>query len=737
MKVAYCILLVVGTAIASCAGPREEISTGLPAVVVQPATAPATTRPAEALPGVPLRVGARDILYLTGVTAHLPRKSVTHAILQQPLSTSTAAGEPGTEVVSSHALMPIQTGAPPMTCRIITHDGGRGVSVVIESKSKLPALSLTAVLPDNVYPARCGVSEGLEPTQLAIGPATRLVFDSLHDTTDGACYSFVGNVSFETEWPGYRLKAREEATGVRQRTLLRLDLQPAEKVQPPAKPPALSLARLAPPTPLAHARRYATEWAFAPTDQVPSIPSPTEALRVLSADRARLIACAYPQQPVRLVDRPGDPAVRNLVIAQPLTDPRESVKGQPPLQWNVLYLNNASATGRTESLSLREMGITPTAGCLFAVYDFWQEQLLAVTDDPLEVDLSADDCRVLCLRDIRPNEPGVISTNEHITQGLPDLTEVRYEPRSLTLSGRSSLTAGDPYELRILLPTAGQGLEIERIEAGAVASMVRADGPLRIVTLESTAKETVAWQVRFRKAPLTRAPPSPPARLAARQNTRGVLLTWDRGEDRPPRYRIYRDGKPLATVAGCENQYQDSDVLYNSQYTYTIRSADWAGRESSPLPPAVHRTPIPANAYLTQLVPLSIEYTHRPPATNRSARGKPLRMAGRRYNRGLGATTGTKVEYFLGKGYERFSGEVGVDDETAARGLARFEIRGDDRVLFRSEPLAVGQQPQRFDVSVRGCRRLSLSVVDADGGEGEIHADWGDTYLRAAPTPGR
>ena len=231
--------------------------------------------------------------------------------------------------------------------------------------------------------------------------------------------------------------------------------------------------------------------------------------------------------------------------------------------------------------------------------------------------------------------------------------------------------------------------------------------------------------------------PTPPARMSTQQNTRGVLLRWDTAESRPTRHRIYRDGKPLATVAGSDNEFQDSTVVYNMEYAYTIRSVDWAGRESQPLPQGIHRTPVPADAYLTQLVPLSADRSDHPPTANRSAGGNPLRMAGRRYNRGLGATTGSRVEYFLGKGYERFSGEVGIDEDTTTKGLARFEIHADGRLLFRSEPLAVGQKPQRFEVSVKNCQTLTLVVVEADGGNGRIHADWGDTYLRASRARGR
>jgi hypothetical protein len=717
--------IFIGVSLAGCAGPRPEIPATLPAGTEPAATAPATTPAQAPLPGVPLRLGNRDILYLTDITAHLSRKSVSHSVSRRPTSTGPATSEPGSDVVFSYTLMPTETGAPPMTCQLILRDGGRQASVTVESRSKLPALSLTAVLPSDVYPSRYRLTQGTPACQLAIGPATRLIFDSLYDTTSADYVTFWGKATFESTSKGYTLKTRTDATTNKQTVLLRLELLPTEKAEARPKRLASSLAQLAPPTPFKRARQLVTEWAFSPTDDEAAMPSPAEAIQRLPADRAELLRCIDPRQLVRRAGRLESAAVCNLAI------------GRPPLQWNVLYLNNSSSRCRTESVSLKSLGIIAPTGCRLAVYDFWQEQLVGIIDDAFEVDLPAEDCRVLSVRDVRPNEPSIVSTSRHITQGLPDLTDVAYDGRSMTLSGKSAIDCGEAYELRILLPVGQQTLDIAEVEAGSVSPLVRADGPLRIVTLESNTAQLVAWRVHFKKASLPAALPPRPERMVSQQNTRGVLLTWDSGESRPARYRVYRDGRLLASVPGSENQYQDNSVDYDAEYAYTIRSVDWAGRESDPLPQAVHRTPVPADAYLTQLVPLSTEQARRAPAANRSAGGNPLRMAGRRYNRGLGALTGTRIEYFLGKGYERFSGEVGVDDDTVAKGRARFEIYGDGRLLFRSEALTAGQKPQRFEVSVRGCRALALVVVDADGGTAEIHADWGDTYLRTSRAPGR
>lgn len=674
-------------------------------------------------PGVPVRLGGRDILYITGITAHLPRKTVPHAISPQPFSSLPVTSDPDSDVVFSHALPASETGAPPMTCRIISRDNGRRVTISVESESRLPALTLMAILPHHVLPSRYKQPQKPFACQFAVGPAVRLAFDSLQDAETGRYVTFSGDVVFESAQTGYLIRTRSGA-GM-QTPLLRLELQPPVEEKPTVPLSAATTGALAPPVTTEQATRLVTQWAFTPPSELTAMPSPAEALSQLPLDRADLVARIHPRQPVLRVDRACDSSTFNLAISH--------------LQrhWNLLCFNNTSGRGRTDSVSLKNLGIVPADRCRFAVYDFWQQQLVSVTDDSFEVDLPANDCRVLCISDVRPDEPCVIGAGDHITQGLPDLVEVAYHPGSMTLAGRSLLTPGRPYELRILLPIGQKSLEIAGIEAAVASHLVRADGPLRIVALESDTEQMISWSIRFRAAELPLEQPLPPDRMTSQQNTRGVELRWAAGESRPARYRIYRNAKVLATVPGFEYRYQDSDVVYNAEYIYTIRSVDWSGRESEPLPSGVHRTPIPADAYLSQLVPLPMDDGRRAPPANRSAGGKPLRMAGRRYSRGLGTTTETRIEYFLGKGYERFTGEVGIDDDTAVKGRARFEIRTDGRPVFRSGPLAVGQRPQRFDVDVRGCRILTLTVTDADGSNNGIHANWGDTYLRASFNPGR
>ena len=116
---------------------------------------------------------------------------------------------------------------------------------------------------------------------------------------------------------------------------------------------------------------------------------------------------------------------------------------------------------------------------------------------------------------------------------------------------------------------------------------------------------------------------------------------------------------------------------------------------------------------------------------SRLASGNPLRMAGKRYHRGLGTHSNARLCYHLGAGFDTFTGEVGIDDETEGKGSCIFKIIADGETLFTSRLLRGGEAPQPFSVSVRN--RMTLELIVTDGGDrpDNDHADWGNPYLQA------
>lgn len=379
-------------------------------------------------------------------------------------------------------------------------------------------------------------------------------------------------------------------------------------------------------------------------------------------------------------------------------------------------------------------------GKAWAIYDLWERRLLAITDEPFALSLRPTSCRVVSVHRIKPDAPTLLGSHRHLLMGattdlkidIPtiDPADVRYDHSRRTMSGRSRVVAHDPYELVLLLPESAEGYEIEAVEASGADALVRAHGVIRIVTLESTRTTELPWTIQFRRAAQVLHPLSPPSEITTEQNTRGVLVSWVGIDDRTARYRVYRDNQRVAELPADEHAFQDSDIDYDRAYRYTVTTVDAAGRASRPGPAVNHRTPIPTSTNLTTLSPLFVEQEHLALGQDVSAAGRPLSMGGRSYDHGLGMHANARVAFFIGDGYDLFTGEVGIDDGAEGKGSAVFKIVADGQTLFTSEVLRGGDQPEAFSVSVAGKRQLELIVTDAGDGADFDHTNWGHPHLQ-------
>jgi hypothetical protein len=125
--------------------------------------------------------------------------------------------------------------------------------------------------------------------------------------------------------------------------------------------------------------------------------------------------------------------------------------------------------------------------------------------------------------------------------------------------------------------------------------------------------------------------------------------------------------------------------------------------------------------YLSAVEPREVQYT---PyfdfvfeyQRDRHLFGGPLRLGGRTYTRGLAIHSKTVLRYRLGGEYRRFTAMLGLDPEIKfdpgrpeTRREARFEVRGDGRVLFAKDVLA-GEPPEPLELSVDGVVDLEIVV---------------------------
>jgi alpha-galactosidase len=115
--------------------------------------------------------------------------------------------------------------------------------------------------------------------------------------------------------------------------------------------------------------------------------------------------------------------------------------------------------------------------------------------------------------------------------------------------------------------------------------------------------------------------------------------------------------------------------------------------------------------------------------------GKPLRLRGKAYEKGLGVIAGSKIIYRLANRCSRFEATVGVDDETQGAGSVKFEVWADGEKLFPSgdSEIATGDSaPQTIDVQLTGKYRLTLLATSAGDGPAGDRADWADASVTCA-----
>lgn len=124
----------------------------------------------------------------------------------------------------------------------------------------------------------------------------------------------------------------------------------------------------------------------------------------------------------------------------------------------------------------------------------------------------------------------------------------------------------------------------------------------------------------------------------------------------------------------------------------------------------------------------------RPPQTDRSNRGDPLRIRGTNYAHGLGVQAPNQLVYALKPEYRRFVALAGIDDRILdvnnGSNLARvpsveFKVYVDGRLLAASPVIRISEPAWRFDIPLPvGGQRLELVTTDAGDGNREDLADW-------------
>ena len=190
--------------------------------------------------------------------------------------------------------------------------------------------------------------------------------------------------------------------------------------------------------------------------------------------------------------------------------PVDFMENDPPRVWQVIddkgstrrdvvALYNWEDTPLKIDVPLASLDLPKAAS--YAAFDFWGNAFLPPVQAAISSTLAPHSCLILAVRPML-DHPFVLSTSRHVTQGMIDLTDETWDPATRTLSGKSRIIAGDPYELRIVTPDPAGSWKITRAAvddssktAGAVI-VTSADKGLRATIMSST-DETVSWRLFF------------------------------------------------------------------------------------------------------------------------------------------------------------------------------------------------------------------------------------------------
>ena len=114
----------------------------------------------------------------------------------------------------------------------------------------------------------------------------------------------------------------------------------------------------------------------------------------------------------------------------------------------------------------------------------------------------------------------------------------------------------------------------------------------------------------------------------------------------------------------------------------------------------------------------------------RGVGGEAMKIGGKAFSHGIGTHAVSSCKLRLFGQAERFTAQVGIDDETEAPyASVEFIVRGDGNALWSSGVMHATNAAKAVDVSLKDVDLLELEVTDAGDGISSDHADWADAQL--------
>lgn len=111
------------------------------------------------------------------------------------------------------------------------------------------------------------------------------------------------------------------------------------------------------------------------------------------------------------------------------------------------------------------------------------------------------------------------------------------------------------------------------------------------------------------------------------------------------------------------------------------------------------------------------------------AGGDSIRMKEKVYQRGVGVHSTSVLTFHLnGKGLS-FSAITGVDDSATPGMVYKMYAIGDEKILFESNPMKMGDAPQMVNVNLKDVKRFGLLVMVKEERGSKTYSNWANAVI--------
>lgn len=192
--------------------------------------------------------------------------------------------------------------------------------------------------------------------------------------------------------------------------------------------------------------------------------------------------------------------------------------------------------------------------------------------------------------------------------------------------------------------------------------------------------------------------------------------------------------KPHAVIELIDGQSLTGDLTTGeNQFQLTT---DWLDQPISLQPPQISAINLRNDrvVYLSDLTPTAessegILHAGSPMRPDRNVANETMRLSGREFTKGLGVHAMSTLTYRLDGAYATFAATIGIDDAVRPRGSVVFIVQGDNKELFRSQPITGKDQAQDITIDITGIDELKLIVDYADELDLSDFADWANARV--------